>query len=77
MQSMMLDIVMMLPTIINTYIPGEIFWSPIGEFYQAAAFLTAAVCVIYSAVFALAGKYSDIPYVSEAVYMQVYQIEFM
>jgi uncharacterized membrane protein len=77
MQAMMIDIVMMLPTIVNAYIPAEIFWSPIGVVFNAVCFMTAFVAVTYSVIFTLAGKYADIPLVSDAVYMQVYQVEFM
>eukprot|EP01025_Chloroclados_australasicus_P063166 TRINITY_DN8337_c0_g1_i1.p1 TRINITY_DN8337_c0_g1~~TRINITY_DN8337_c0_g1_i1.p1 ORF type:complete len:184 (+),score=4.61 TRINITY_DN8337_c0_g1_i1:1-552(+) len=77
MQAMMLDIVIMLPTVVTGYIPGEIFWSPIGQVFISFCFMTMFVALLYSVLFALAGRYADIPFVSDAVYLQVYQLEFM
>ena len=77
MQAMMLDIMVMLPTVANNYIPGEVFWTPIGQGIVMISFMTMFVALFYSIVNAMAGVYPDIPFVSEAVYMQVYQIEFI
>jgi hypothetical protein len=77
MQAMMLDILVMLPTISNNYIPGEIFWTVLGKFITSTCFIAVFVAIAYSVVFTMAGKYADIPLVSDACYMQVYQIEFL
>ena len=77
MQAMMLDIMVMLPLVANNYFPGEIFYTPIALTIYLVCFFTLFVALTYSVLFTLAGVYADVPYVSEAAYMQVWQIEFL
>jgi uncharacterized membrane protein len=77
MQAMMLDIMVMLPGVSLNYIPGEIFWTPIGVFIVNVCFMVMFVALAWSILFTMAGMYADIPLVSDAVYMQVYQLEFI
>ena len=77
MQAMMFDIMVMLPSMIFKYIPGDLFWSPIGVFLANTCFMVVFTAVMWSVFNAMAGRYADVPLVSEAVYMQVYQLEFL
>ena len=77
MQAMMLDILIMLPTVVNAYIPAEIFWTVLGVGFTAMCFMGMFIALTYAVIFTLSGKYADIPFVSDSVYMQVYQIEFL
>lgn len=77
MQAMMLDILIMLPTVVNAYIPAELFWTVLGMGFTSICFMGMFIALAYAVIFTLAGKYADIPFVSDSVYMQVYQIEFL
>lgn len=77
MQAMMLDIMVMLPVITRNYIPGEIYWTAIGKFMTGTCFITFFLGLGYAIINTLAGRYADLPYVSDAVYMQVWQMEMM
>jgi uncharacterized membrane protein len=74
MQAMMLDIMVMLPAVANSYIPGEIYWTVIGDLIVATQFLTMFACLSWAICATMCGRYADLPIVSDAVYMQVYQI---
>lgn len=73
MQAMMLDICVMLPTVAQAYIPSEVAWTVIGRGFQGVCFVAMATILLYSFIFTMAGKYADVTFVSDAVYMQVYQ----
>ena len=77
MQALMMDIMAIFPAIVNHYIPGEIFWTPIGDMLVATYFLTMATAVVWCLIATMCGRYADLPLVSEAVYMQVWQMEML
>eukprot|EP00192_Tetraselmis_astigmatica_P020114 CAMPEP_0117666874 /NCGR_PEP_ID=MMETSP0804-20121206/10629_1 /TAXON_ID=1074897 /ORGANISM="Tetraselmis astigmatica, Strain CCMP880" /LENGTH=217 /DNA_ID=CAMNT_0005474489 /DNA_START=201 /DNA_END=855 /DNA_ORIENTATION=+ len=76
MQAIMLDIVVMLFNIIRAYFPAEIRWSVIMILFDKFAFLACMATVLYGIFFTLRGYYADIPFVSEAVYIQVEASEY-
>jgi uncharacterized membrane protein len=71
MQSILLDICIMLGGLIIQYMPFEIAYGWIGGLANNAVFLTGAAAVFYCWFYAAQGKYADIPIISEAVYIQV------
>ena len=71
MQSILLDICIMLGGLIIQYMPFEMAYSWIGSLANNGVFLTGAASVFYCVFYALQGKYADIPTISEAVYIQV------
>ena len=71
MQSILLDICIMLGGLIIQYMPFEIAFSTIGGLCNNLVFTTGAASVFYCVFYTLQGKYADIPTVSEAVYIQV------
>jgi uncharacterized membrane protein len=77
MQAMMLDIMVMLPTITKNYIPGEIYWTAVGKFIIGSCFVTFFIALLWAAYHTLCGNYADLPLVSDAVYMQVWQMEML
>jgi len=70
MQSMLLDICLMLAGLIISYLPTEISLSAIGSVMCTFTFLTSFGSTVYALFFTLLGKYADIPTISEAVYIQ-------
>ena len=71
MQSILLDICIMLGGLIIQYMPFEIAFSTLGGICNNLVFTTGAASVFYCIWYTLQGKYADIPTVSEAVYIQV------
>lgn len=71
----MIDIVIMLVNIIRMYMPAEIRWSVVMILFDRFAYVTCIAAILYCVYFTLRGKYADVPYVSEAVYMQVDMME--
>lgn len=57
------------------YLPGEIFYSIFGYFYQTVAFITILTSLLWFTVNTLCGVYAIIPWVSEACLMQVAAME--
>ena len=76
MQAVMLDIVVMLFNILRAYFPAEIRWSVIMNLFDKVAFLCCMATILYGVWFTLRGFYADIPFVSEAVYIQVDASEY-
>lgn len=76
MQAVMLDIVCMLFHIVRAYFPAEVRWSNLLLTFDKFAFVACMTTVIYCMYFTLRGKYADIPFVSESVYMQVDASEY-
>lgn len=71
MQGVMLDIVSMLFTLLRAYVPAEFRWSLLMDFYDMFSWNICMCTIVYCVFFALAGKYADVPFVSESVYLQV------
>lgn len=71
MQSMLLDISLMLAALIITYMPIDLIRTAFGRFCCTFTFLTSISAVLYSVVYTLRGRYADIPLLSEACYIQV------
>jgi len=71
MQSILLDICIMLGGLIIQYMPFEMAYSWIGGLANNLVFVTGAGAVFYCFFYTLQGKYADIPTVSEAVYIQI------
>jgi uncharacterized membrane protein len=71
MQSILLDICIMLGGLIIQYMPFEIAFSTLGGICNNLVFTTGAASVFYCVWYTLQGTYADIPTVSEAVYIQV------
>lgn len=71
LQSMLLDISIMLSGLIIQYLPFEIQFSWLGQMANMLTFVTGTGAVLYSVFFTLQGKYCDIPTISEAVYIQL------
>ncbi|KAK9842566.1 hypothetical protein WJX81_006375 [Elliptochloris bilobata] len=71
MQGVMLDIVSMLFTLLRTYIPAEIRWSYFMDLYDMFSWNICMCTLLYCVFFALWGKYADVPFISESVYLQV------
>eukprot|EP00210_Caulerpa_lentillifera_P005587 g5344.t1 len=71
MQAIMLDIGVMLFTILHTYFPAEIRWSWLLTCFDMLSWVCCMSTILYCVFFTLKGSYADIPYVSEAVYIQV------
>lgn len=71
MQAIMLDIVVMLFTILHSYFPAELKWSWVLSVFDQYSWVASMGTVLYCVLFTLIGRYPDLPYVSEAVYIQV------
>eukprot|EP00959_Pyramimonas_sp_CCMP1952_P094696 1980909-Pyramimonas_sp.AAC.2 len=71
LQSIMLDISVMLGGLIIQYLPFEIQASWVGLFLGIVTWVTGMGAVFYSVFFTVQGKYCDIPVISEAVYVQI------
>jgi uncharacterized membrane protein len=71
MQSILLDICIMLGGLIIQYMPFEMAYSWIGGLSNNLVFITGAGAVFYCVFYALQGMYPDIPIVSEAVFIQI------
>ncbi|KAK9906671.1 hypothetical protein WJX75_005888 [Coccomyxa subellipsoidea] len=71
MQGVMLDIVSMLFTLLRAYVPAEVRWSFILDIYDMFSWNICMCTILYCVFFSLAGKYADVPYISESVYLQV------
>lgn len=71
MQSILLDICIMLGGLIIQYMPFEMAFSWVGSAANSFVFTSGAAAVFYCAFYTLQGVYADIPTVSEAVYVQV------
>lgn len=76
MQAIMLDIGVMLFNILRAYFPAEIRWSIIMVLFDKFSFLACMATILYGVFFTLRGFYADIPFVSEAVYIQVEASEY-
>ena len=76
MQAVMLDIVVMLFNILRAYFPAEIRWSVLMVLFDKFSFLCCMATILYGVFFTLRGFYADIPFVSEAVYIQVDASEY-
>jgi uncharacterized membrane protein len=77
MQSVMIDIVVMLFTIIRSYFPSELRWTAVLTVFDNFSYMFCMVPVLYCIYYSLRGKYADLPLVSESVYMQVEASEYM
>ncbi|KAL3137280.1 Protein TIC 20-II, chloroplastic [Trebouxia sp. C0010 RCD-2024] len=71
MQGIMLDIVAMLFSIVRAYFPAEVRWSAILPVFDMFSWNICMGTIIYCVFWTLWGKYADVPYVSDSVYMQV------
>lgn len=71
MQSILMDICVMLGGLTIQYLPFEIAYSWIGILLNNLTYMTGVCSVFYCMLNILRGYYPDIPVVSEAVYMQV------
>eukprot|EP00884_Botryococcus_braunii_P021354 jgi/Botrbrau1/7902/Bobra.9_2s0075.1 len=71
MQAIQLDISAMLFHLLRTYFPAEFRWSWVLDVWDMASWSICMCTILYCVIFALWGKYADIPYVSESVYLQV------
>ncbi|KAL0044418.1 hypothetical protein WJX82_005391 [Trebouxia sp. C0006] len=71
MQGIMLDIVVMLFSIVRAYFPAEFRWSAILVTFDMFSWNISMGTIIYCVFWTLWGKYADVPYVSDSVYMQV------
>eukprot|EP00803_Ostreobium_quekettii_P008517 evm.model.scf_337.2 EVM.evm.TU.scf_337.2 scf_337:8310-12018(+) len=76
MQAIMLDIVVMLFTILHSYFPAELRWSWVLSVFDSFSWVASMATVLYCVFFTLRGFYADLPYVSEAVYIQVEMSEY-
>mmetsp|Transcript_41461 Transcript_41461/g.105041 ORF Transcript_41461/g.105041 Transcript_41461/m.105041 type:complete len:249 (-) Transcript_41461:231-977(-) len=76
MQAIMMDIVVMLFNILRAYFPAEFRWSIILVLFDKFSFLACMATVLYAVFFTLRGFYADIPFISEAVYIQVEASEY-
>lgn len=75
MQSIMIDIVAMLFTILRSYFPAELRWTSVLSVFDNFSWHFVMFPVLYCILFSLKGMYAEIPFVSESVYMQVEQSE--
>lgn len=71
MQAIMLDIITMVFNLLRSYFPAEFRWSILMDLYDMFAFNACMCTIVYCMFYALRGRYADIPYVSESVYLQV------
>lgn len=71
MQSVMIDIIVMLFTIVRSYFPSELRWTSILTTFDNFAWMACMMPILYCVYYSLRGKYADVPFVSESVYMQV------
>lgn len=71
LQSMLVDISVMLGGLVIQYLPFEIQFSWLGKMANMLTFVTGTGAVAYSVFYTLQGKYCDIPVISEAVYIQI------
>lgn len=71
MQGIMLDIVVMLFSIVRAYFPAEFRWSAILVTFDMFSWNISMGTILYCVFWTLWGKYADVPYVSDSVYMQV------
>jgi len=71
MQSIMIDIVVMLFNIVRLYFPSELRWSAFLTTFDNFSWMSCMSTILYCIFFCLLGRYADIPYVSDAVYIQV------
>lgn len=75
LQSMLVEIVIALVQTIRMYLPPEIRWSVfvvvLDRFLGATILTTLSYCIWH----AIQGRYADIPFVSDAVYVQIDLIE--
>lgn len=76
MQAIMMDIVVMLFNILRAYFPAEFRWSILLVIFDKFSFLACMATVLYAVFFTLRGFYADIPFISEAVYIQVEASEY-
>eukprot|EP01026_Neomeris_dumetosa_P032326 TRINITY_DN25636_c0_g1_i4.p1 TRINITY_DN25636_c0_g1~~TRINITY_DN25636_c0_g1_i4.p1 ORF type:complete len:261 (-),score=14.72 TRINITY_DN25636_c0_g1_i4:237-929(-) len=76
MQSIMIDIVVMLFNIVRLYFPSELRWSSFLTTFDNFSWMSCMSTILYCIIFCLMGRYADIPYVSDAVYIQVEQSEY-
>jgi len=76
MQGIMIDIVVMLFNILRAYFPAELRWSAVLHVFDMFSWMICISTTLYCVYWALIGKYADIPYVSESVYMQVEASEY-
>lgn len=76
MQSIMLDIVVMLANILVMYAPSEVTHSILMPIFMNASFVSILATIFYCMIHTLAGRYCDLPWISEAVYIQVTASEF-
>jgi len=71
LQSMLVDISVMLGGLIIQYLPFEIQHSWLGKMGSMLTFVSGTGAVAYAVFYTLQGKYCDIPVISEAVYIQL------
>lgn len=71
MQGIMLDIVVMLFSILRAYMPAEFRWSAILVTFDMYSWNICMGTILYCVFWTLWGRYADVPYVSDSVYMQV------
>jgi len=67
----MIDICAMMFNLIRMYFPAEVRWSVILDYFDRFSYVASMSAVLYCVFWTLRGHYADLPWVSEASYIQV------
>ncbi|XP_002984506.2 protein TIC 20-I, chloroplastic [Selaginella moellendorffii] len=68
---MLLEIILQVMGTLNDWIPHGIYWGKIGAHFWLAVFWTYFLTTLETIRCAIMGMYADIPFISDAAYMQI------
>lgn len=70
-QAIMIDITAMMFNLVRMYFPAEVRWSVLLDFFDRYAYIASMATILYCVFWTLRGYYADLPWISEASYIQV------
>ena len=68
---MLLEIILQVIGTLNDWIPRSLYWGRLGAHFWLAVALAFIFIVIECIFCALKGMYADVPFISDAAYMQI------
>ena len=68
---MLMEIFMQVLVNVNDWVPPAAYWGKLGQHFWLATCLTYIFITVECIISALKGMYADVPFISDAAYMQI------